>query len=321
MAIREYAGAAKRTALSGDITAASTTITVADATGYPTGATGPFAIALSQGQAAEEKILVTSRSGNTLTINTRGYDGTTASNHSSGATIDHVLTAIDVREANEHINKTTAAHAASAISYAGSTDLVATTVEAALDELDSKKLSTTAASAAYGHWTRIGEVTINPDGAATFTAIPATYRHLRLEILARSTLAASLDDALLLRLNADTGANYDFSTLILAGTVVSGAEDYAATFIRLGRIAAASAPAGVASPVVVDIPDYARTTWQKAVNAQAGVKTGTAAGSLGARRTAGFWRSTAAVTEVSVLAQNGLLATGSVVTLYGMKGL
>ena len=40
---------------------------------------------------------------------------------------------------SDHISDTTAAHAASAISYAGSTNLAATDVEAALDELDAEK--------------------------------------------------------------------------------------------------------------------------------------------------------------------------------------
>jgi hypothetical protein len=104
MAVRSYAGGAKRTSLVGDITAASTNLTVADATGYPTGAAGPFAIALALGDAGEEKVLIASRSGNTLTVDTRGYDDTTAAAHSAGATVDHVLTAIDLREANEFIN-------------------------------------------------------------------------------------------------------------------------------------------------------------------------------------------------------------------------
>lgn len=106
MSIREYAGAAKRTTLVGDITAASATLTVTDATGYPTGASGPFAIAFQLGVAAEEKVLIQSRSGNTLTVATggRGYDGTSASAHSSGSTVDHVLTAIDIREANAFVN-------------------------------------------------------------------------------------------------------------------------------------------------------------------------------------------------------------------------
>lgn len=109
MAVREYAGAAKRTALASGITATDTTITLADATGYPTGATGPFAIALDLGVAAEEKVLVASRSGNTLTVASggRGYDGTTAAAHGAGSSADHVLTAVDVREANGHVNDTT----------------------------------------------------------------------------------------------------------------------------------------------------------------------------------------------------------------------
>lgn len=98
---REYAGGAKRTKLVGDITAASTTFTVTDATGWPTGAVGPFAIAFELGVAGEEKVLIASRSGNTLTVaaSGRGYDGTTAASHQSGANVDHVITAIDIREA------------------------------------------------------------------------------------------------------------------------------------------------------------------------------------------------------------------------------
>lgn len=106
MALREFKGGAKRTTLAAAITAASTTITVADATGYPTGATGPFAIALDVGLAGEEKVLIASRSGNTLTVATRGYDDTSASAHAS-ATVDHIITATDIREANAHVNDTT----------------------------------------------------------------------------------------------------------------------------------------------------------------------------------------------------------------------
>lgn len=107
MALREYVGGAKRTTIVGDITAASTSITLTSGTGYPTGGTGPFILCLGMGQASEEKILVTSRSGNTLTVGTRGYDDTAASAHSSGTTVDHVLGAIDIREANAHVNDTT----------------------------------------------------------------------------------------------------------------------------------------------------------------------------------------------------------------------
>lgn len=137
MTVRDYAGAAKRTTLASDITSGSTTISVTDATGWPTGATGPFAIALEMGAAGEEKVLIASRSGNTLTVDTggRGYDGTTAASHLSGSSADHVLTAIDLREANAHINATTGAHAATAISFAPAAGVAATTVQAAIEEV------------------------------------------------------------------------------------------------------------------------------------------------------------------------------------------
>lgn len=159
MPTREYAGAAKRTALVGDITASSTTITVSDATGYPTGATGPFAVAFELGVAAEEKVLVASRSGNTLTVASggRGYDGTTASAHSSGATVDHVLTATDIREANTHINATVGAHAATAITFTPTTGIAATTVQAAIAELESDaNAAYVARSESVEAWAEIG---------------------------------------------------------------------------------------------------------------------------------------------------------------------
>jgi len=109
MALRDFAGAAKRTTLTGDITSTATTINVVDASGYPSAATGPFSISLDLGLAGEEKVLISARSGNTLTVaaSGRGYDGTSASSHNNGAGVDHVLTAIDMREANAHVNDTT----------------------------------------------------------------------------------------------------------------------------------------------------------------------------------------------------------------------
>ena len=63
------------------------------------------------------------------------------------ADISGLQTALDAKETpagaqtkvDTHVNDTSAAHAASAVSYAGSTSLSATTVEAALDELDTEK--------------------------------------------------------------------------------------------------------------------------------------------------------------------------------------
>ncbi len=107
--IREYAGNAKATALTGQLTATATAINILDGTGYPTGAVGPFVVTISAGLAAEEKVLCIARVGNTLTADPagRGYDGTVANEHSNAATVQHTYSATDAREANAHVNDTT----------------------------------------------------------------------------------------------------------------------------------------------------------------------------------------------------------------------
>lgn len=98
---RKYAGGAAATTITGNLTAGSTSITIAAYTGWPNGS-DPFYVVVSPGTASEEKVLVT-RTGSTdttLNVTTRGVDGTTAASHTSGAAIYPVFTATDADEAN-----------------------------------------------------------------------------------------------------------------------------------------------------------------------------------------------------------------------------
>ena len=69
----------------------------------------PFTSALERGSASEEAVLVTDVTGTTATI-VRGYDGTNSPAHLSGATFEHVVAGIDYREANSHVNASSAVH-------------------------------------------------------------------------------------------------------------------------------------------------------------------------------------------------------------------
>lgn len=104
MARRSYSGSARATTLAGGITAAATSLTVADGTGYPDGSAGPFVVTVDAGLASEEKILCSSRTGNTLSVSSRGYDGTTAASHDNSAPVAHTISAVDLDEANSHVN-------------------------------------------------------------------------------------------------------------------------------------------------------------------------------------------------------------------------
>lgn len=116
MARKEYAGNAPQCTLTSSMTAGSPTsgqtFTVDDGTGYPTGSTGNFTVKVDAGDPAEEKILCSSRSGNTFTIATggRGFDSTVAVSHGGGitaGTVDHCIDAESFTEFSAHMYDTT----------------------------------------------------------------------------------------------------------------------------------------------------------------------------------------------------------------------
>ena len=102
---RQYKGAAVSTTTTNSLNVSDTSVTIASNTGWPSSAGVPFYVVIDPGTSAEEKCSATI-SGTTLTL-TRAQDDTTASAHSSGATIYPVFTANDADEANELVSKLT----------------------------------------------------------------------------------------------------------------------------------------------------------------------------------------------------------------------
>lgn len=108
MAVRhEYQGAAAPTMLSSGIISSDVALSVYVSTNWPTGSIGPFLIVVDQGKSNEEKILVGTRSGLTLSSLTRGVDGTTAQDHGVNASVKHIIGALDIDLVNRHAADTT----------------------------------------------------------------------------------------------------------------------------------------------------------------------------------------------------------------------
>lgn len=98
---RQYAGGAVASTLSSSVAASGVaTFNIVANTGWPSSAGVPLFVVVSPQTSSEEKMSVTI-SGTTLTVVSRGVDGTTAASHASGATIYPVFTATDADEANE----------------------------------------------------------------------------------------------------------------------------------------------------------------------------------------------------------------------------
>lgn len=101
---RDYSGGAVPTTLAASVSESGDALTLNEATNWPSGGVnGPFTITVDRGKTTEERILVQSRSGTTLTVRERGFDGTTAVAHGIGATVEHSPAAQDFVEANLHI--------------------------------------------------------------------------------------------------------------------------------------------------------------------------------------------------------------------------
>lgn len=117
---KAYYGGASPTTLNGGINNSVTSITVTSGTLLVLdGSTGPFVISVDRTTlvASEEKMLVTNRAGNVLTVQ-RGYDNTPAVSHLTLASVEHVMDAYSIEQANA---MTAAASATGAMSYRSGT--------------------------------------------------------------------------------------------------------------------------------------------------------------------------------------------------------
>lgn len=100
---KKYTGGAALTNVIGSVTASvpgpGQTFQVANDAGYPTG--GAFVVRWNRGLSDEEKVLCSSRSGAVFTVQTRGYDGTSAQPHNA-PTCEHWLDAATVQSLVDH---------------------------------------------------------------------------------------------------------------------------------------------------------------------------------------------------------------------------
>lgn len=103
MALRNYSSTAAPTSLTSLVSASTPgntdTLNVAATAGFPS---VPFTIGVDRGTADEEAMLVTAVTATTMTVE-RGYDGTSAVEHLSGAAVEHCVLREDYADANAHI--------------------------------------------------------------------------------------------------------------------------------------------------------------------------------------------------------------------------
>jgi hypothetical protein len=181
------------------------------------------------------------------------------------------------------------------------------------------RLTAAANGSAGGDLVLLETKTPSSTGTVTFSSL-GSYTHLEIRYAGRSDKSAVNAEDLSIRFNADSGGNYD-TELLYNGSDTSAAAfaGYAGTSGTIGIIPAATATANRAGGGTIRIFDYRGTTFDKVVTAECHAAFGTTTGLLFTRLFGVTWRSTAAITSVTVLLGSGNYVSGTVLSLYGIK--
>lgn len=157
-----------------------------------------------------------------------------------------------------------------------------------------------------------------PASSIALSSIAADWTNLLLAVFARGTAVAA-STALNLRVNGDTGANYDTEYLPVAGAAaVAASEEFGAVIFRAGLIPCASAPANAYGATLIDVLDYNAGVVERVFHSTSACKTATTSGGMHMERNIGYWRGTAAITSLTLWLGAGNFETASKVVLYGM---
>ena len=171
----------------------------------------------------------------------------------------------------------------------------------------------------------IATVTVGSGGSSSvsFTSIPATYTHLQVRLIAKSTETLyNQSDAINFYFNSDTTyTNYRSHWLRGNGSSASAGQIQVAGYnIYTGTIASGhSSQTSMFGAQIIDILDYANTNKYKTVRTLDGDELNSAEGLVGLY--SGLWMSTSAITGLTLNVTNGSnFAQYSQFALYGIKG-
>jgi hypothetical protein len=154
----------------------------------------------------------------------------------------------------------------------------------------------------------------------TFSSIPGTYKHLMLVFQARDTNTSNADGSARMVLNTDTtAANYNATQYTLgSGTTTSTNTAASSTSGAVfANIPGVLNQANAFSTGHVYIPNYAGTTfWKGFVTRYESMFNSGATISSGVM--SGVWKSTSAITTITINCSYTAFVNGSVFTLYGL---
>lgn len=156
--------------------------------------------------------------------------------------------------------------------------------------------------------------------SAAFTSIPATYKHLQVRLIARTTATGATDGGFItVRFNdISSAASYYGQHYVKGnGTAAFAGADGTATNIYMERISTAQQTASIYGAGVIDILDYTDTNKNRVTRQFMGYDNN---GSGTIQFGSGMLLTTPAITKIELFPNAGNFAQYSHFALYGIKG-
>jgi hypothetical protein len=141
----------------------------------------------------------------------------------------------------------------------------------------------------------------------TFSGISGSYTDLVLVYAGTGT--STNTHAVRFRFNSDTGTNYSYTYLRGDGTSASSVRTTNNTFM----LAISNTTNSGMNNAIIQIQNYSNTTTYKTALVRGNDP------SARLEATVNLWRSTSAITSVTLIPETGTLNAGTTVTLYGIK--
>jgi hypothetical protein len=151
----------------------------------------------------------------------------------------------------------------------------------------------------------------------TFSSL-GMYRQILIKVNGRGDKVAAFAQVNA-RVNGDAGVNYDYQFAHSNNATNSTTNGVAQTSAFVGWLPASTAPADVSGALEVEIFNVKGTTFHKVGRCFVALKLSSAAAGLFEGHGGWFWRSTAAITSVTLFPDTNNFIAGTTFSLYGIR--
>lgn len=171
-------------------------------------------------------------------------------------------------------------------------------------------------------WTVIEHTELGSDGTIDFQNIPQTFTHLKVDVFARDSTAGSTG-SVYMRLNNDSGANYDVDSVYGINGSAGSERQTAASSAKLFLISGSSASAvgfGSGSILLNGYRSVTGSLARRGFTSYGGYYDAGGGYNGFVWVTANVWRSSSAISRITLAGTSwGNLKTGSMATLLGLR--